>query len=529
MKTKFFDEFTLKTNGKFDMLKLNSATYHKDKRELVVRFIISAFEIHSFDDECKKEVQSVLEQMFSGVSVSVQYIRTYADANVVRNKILEFFNGANQLIFHSLNEDTLKIDVGDKDIDVKFKLDTPVYKMLMAGDLLQKLEDCLDCSFNHYIDVVTQENIVDVKTLEDDIHIDTTTHIDSSLRLVQVNIGSKVYSRGKVDGISQMPNYIVDVKSACENIVLCGKISQIEKKTYKNKQYDPNDPKSKAEFLPFVKFFIDDSTAKMECVSFVGTDESAQKILDLKDQTEVVCMGKVAWSQFSGHWSFTVNAIFEAGIDYDSIHPTKSKPVPQKYLTIKPEKYTEEVETTLLDDGKTDEVIDEYFNGKTFVIFDLETTDLRTETAEIIELSALKVVDGVPIETFNTLVKPLAPISDEISSITHISNAMVLDAPQVEAVLPDFYKFSHGCILCGHNISGYDFPIISRIGEGMGYMFDNELCDTLLLARKYLTELHNFKLETISKAFGISHTNAHRAMSDVFATYGALKVIAKRM
>lgn len=529
MKTKFFDEFTMRTNGKFDMLKLNSATYHKDKRELIVRFIISAFEIHSFDDECKKEVQQVLEQMFSGVAVSVQYIRTYADTNVVRNKILEFFNGANLLIFHSLNEDTLKIDVGDKDIDIKFKLDTPSYKMLMAGDLLTKLEDVLDRSFNLDIDIITQENIVDVTTLEDDIHIDTTTHLDSSLRLVQINVGSKIYARGKVDGISQMPNYIVDVKNATENIVLCGKISQIEKKSYKNKRYNPEDPKTGAEFLPFVKFNLDDTTARIECVSFVGKDEDAEKILAIANNSDVVCMGKVSWSQFSGRWSFTVNAVFEASIDYDSIHPVKSKPVPEKYLTIKPEKYVEEVETTLLDDEKQEEVIDDYFKDKSFVIFDIETTDLNTEVAEVIELSALKVVNGVPTEIFNTLVKPIATISDEISSITHITNAMVLDAPSIEAVLPDFYKFTHGSILCGHNIQGYDFPIISRIGEGMGYMFDNELCDTLLLARKYLTELHNFKLETISKAFGISHTNAHRAMSDVYATYGALKVIAKRL
>ena len=37
-------------------------------------------------------------------------------------------------------------------------------------------------------------------------------------------------------------------------------------------------------------------------------------------------------------------------------------------------------------------MITDYFKGKTFVIFDLETTDLKTEIAEIIELAALKVV-----------------------------------------------------------------------------------------------------------------------------------------
>lgn len=530
MATKFFEEFTVRSKGEFPMLKLNSATYYKDKRELVVKFIISAFEIRSFDEESKKRVQSIIEQMFAGVSVSVQYIRTYADNNVVKNKVLEFFNRSNQMIFRRINDETLQIEVGDNDIDVKFVLDTPTYKLLTAGDLLSRLEEYLDCSFNQNIDVIVEENPYSNENDDDsDIHIDTTMHADSSVRLVGVHVGEKVYARGKIDGISQMPNYIIDVKGACDNIVLCGKISQIEKKSYKNKKYKPDDSKSGPETLPFVKYVLDDTTGRVEGVSFVAHEEDADKIVALKDQTQVVCMGKVTWSQYSGAWSFQVNAMFEGDIDFDSIHLTSVKPVPDKYVTIKPQKYVDMSEKTLLDAEKPANVITDYFKGKTFVIFDLETTDLKTEIAEIIELAALKVIDGVPTETFQTLVKPLATISEEITNITHISNAMVLDAPSIENVMPDFFKFTHGSILCGHNIAGYDYPIIARISEKMGYNFDNELCDTLLLARKYLTELPNCKLETISKAYGISHENAHRAMSDVYATFGALQEISKRM
>ena len=109
MTTKFFEEFTVRSKGEFPMLKLNSATYYKDKRELVVKFIISAFEVRSFDEESKKKVLSVVEQMFAGVDVSVQYIRTYADNNVVKNKVLEFFNRNNQMIFRRINDETLQI------------------------------------------------------------------------------------------------------------------------------------------------------------------------------------------------------------------------------------------------------------------------------------------------------------------------------------------------------------------------------------------------------------------------------------
>ena len=528
MTNKFIEEFTIRSKGEFPMLKYNSATYYKAQRELVVKFIISAFEVRAFDEESKKKVQSIIEEMFSGISVSVQYIRTYADANVVKNKVLEFFNRTNQMIFRRINDNTLHIEVGDNDIDVKLTFETPTYKMLMAGDLVDRLYDCLDTSFNQHIDIVTEEDVLNTNENVDDIHIDTVVKVDSTLRLVETRTGAKVYSRGKIDGVSQMPNYIIDVKGACENIVLCGKISQIEKKTYKNKRYNPDDAKSGPETLPFVKFMLDDTTAKIDSVCFAGKDEDVERILALKEQSQVVCMGKVSWSQFSSAWSFTVNAIFEADINFDSIHLTSVKPVPDKYVTIKPEPYVDTTQKSLLDVGKVEE-INPYFIGKTFVIYDLETTDVKTDLAEIIELAALKVVDGVPTETFQTLVKPVAAISQTITELTHITNAMVLDSPSIEQVVPDFFKFAHGCILCGHNIAGFDYPILNRIAEKSGYNFDNELVDTLLLARKYLTELPNCKLETISKTFGITHENAHRAMSDVYATWGALKIIAQRM
>lgn len=325
-----------------------------------------------------------------------------------------------------------------------------------------------------------------------------------------------------------MPNYISDIKGSCDNIVLCGKISNIDKKTYKNKRYNPDDPKSGAQNLPFVKFMLDDTTSKIECVCFANNDEDADRIVNLKDQSLIACTGKVSWSQFSNKWSYTVNAIFKADINFDSIHLSAAKAEPKYYTTVFPQQYVDCSVKSLLD--TEEKPVPEYFAGKTFVVFDLETTGKMTDTAEIIELAALKIVNGKETETFQTLVKPVGAISEEITALTHITNSMVLDAPDIENVLPDFFKFTRdNSILVGHNISGYDFPIVNRYAEKMGYVFDNEMVDTLLLARRYLTELPNFKLETISKHFGISHENAHRAMSDVYATAQTLKIIANRL
>lgn len=525
--TKFFEEFTKRTNGKFDALKLNSATYFKDKRELTVRFIISAFEIRNLREDEKAEIQKIIEDIFAGVKISVQYVRTYADQNVVKNKIIEYFNTRNQLVFRRIKDDSIDVSVFDKEIDIRLLFETPTYKMLDAGDTASALKDYLDMWFNQSVDVILEEKVVDLKELADEeIHIDTTVVRDTSLRLVQVNVGEKIYARGKVGGISQLPNYISDIKGATDNIILCGKVSNISKHMYKNKKYNPDDAKSRDAELPLIRFMLDDTTSKIECVCFPRAEE-AEAIEKMAERSHIVCAGKVGISAYNNALSFTINSIFGCEIDFESIHLKTLKGVPERYETVMPEPFKLVAQNSLFDLEEND--VSAFLKDKTFIIYDLEATDRFPETAEIIELAALKVVNGQAVETFKTLVKPVEPIPAKITEITSIDNAMVADAPPIEQVLPDFYKFSRGGALVGHNVVGYDYPLLAKFAEKEGYNFDNDLVDTLLLARKHLTELHSFALENISKNFGISHENAHRAMSDVLATFELLKILAKRM
>ena len=48
---------------------------------------------------------------------------------------------------------------------------------------------------------------------------------------------------------------------------------------------------------------------------------------------------------------------------------------------------------------------------QTFIVVDLETTGLSPETDHIIEIGALKYVDGTCVEMFSQLVKPPVSIS----------------------------------------------------------------------------------------------------------------------
>ncbi|MBR4800080.1 MAG: hypothetical protein IK048_00150 [Clostridia bacterium] len=527
MSVKFIEEFNKASENKFDMLKFASATYNKQSRTLDIKFIIDAFEIRKFGDEERAEVQKICQSLFDGVKVNVAYQKSYADENVVKNKVIEFFNKNNQMIFRRLKDENLAISVDNSEILIKITFDTPTYMMLKTGDLVGKLKEFLEHNFNQEITIDTEEQVVDLKQImqDDDMTIETTIRDDAAARIVKIELGKKIYSRVKIEGLPHLPGYVIDVKGANDNVVLAGKMFAMSKYMYKNKKFDPQNPSAEPEKLPLVRFLLDDTTSKISCVCF-PKDDDLEKIESIEDGDTIVCVGKVGLSTYDSALTFTVSAIFECEIDFGSVRLTALKPVPKKYTTVFPKPYYEIGQKSLLD---TEKVIPDYFKGKTLVVYDLEATDKFVSSAEIIEIAACKIVDGVETETFQTLVKPECSITQEITALTHIDNLMVADAPTIDQVLPDFYKFTRDSILVGHNISGYDYPLIKIYADKYGYNFDNELKDTLLLARQYLTELPNFKLETISKVFGISHENAHRALSDVMATCEALKIIARRM
>ncbi len=525
--TKFFEEFLEKSKGAYPELKFNSATYRRDKHELEVRFIISAFDSKLYDDKKKADVQNIVESIFPGINIIISYIRTYADKTIVTNKIYEYFNKYEQMLFKFLVEDNISVSVDEKNIEIQITFDTPTYMLLKNSNSAGNLKEFLDESFNGNIEVEYVENIVDTSTINaEDLIPKRTFTTAQSFRLIKTEGCEKVYARGKVSGVNQMPNYICDIKHPTENVVLCGKISGIQHKEFKNKKYNPDDPNSREpETKPMFRCIIDDTTAKIECVCFPRlSDVDALKTLN--DGEEVICLGNVSVSTYNGALSYTLDGIFRCSICFDSIQKVQNKPCPTKYTKVFPEPYTKMSQDSLFEEKAS---TPEFLKDKTFVVFDFEATDKFINTAEPIELAAVKMVNGKITEVFQTFAKPSQPISEFITNLTSITNDMVKSSPKFEEILPDFFRFTRDAILVGHNISGYDFPLLEKYAREEGYNFDNDMFDTLLVAREKLNEFKKFDLETLSKNLNISHENAHRAIADVYATAELLKVLAQRL
>ncbi|WP_167956814.1 PolC-type DNA polymerase III [Anaerosporobacter faecicola] len=151
------------------------------------------------------------------------------------------------------------------------------------------------------------------------------------------------------------------------------------------------------------------------------------------------------------------------------------------------------------------------------VVFDIETTGFGPVNDKIIEIGAVKVINGEIQDRYSTFINPEIPIPYEITKLTSIQDEMVMDYPTIEQILPEFLAFCKGCVLVAHNAS-FDVGFITKKAEQQGIATDFTVIDTVAMARVLLPNLAKFKLNVVAKELGVSLENHHRAVDDAGAT-----------
>ena len=159
-----------------------------------------------------------------------------------------------------------------------------------------------------------------------------------------------------------------------------------------------------------------------------------------------------------------------------------------------------------------------------FVAFDIETSGTFGAAkgdvpSEITEIGAVKVENGKIVSRFSSLCNPGRKITPIAMKVTGITDAMVLSEPPVDVVIRLFAEFVGDSILVGHNIKSSDLHYITTAANRAGVAFENKFFDTYLYAKtlKEQQGWENVKLEYLSKVFGITQNEAHRAWCDAEA------------
>jgi len=181
-------------------------------------------------------------------------------------------------------------------------------------------------------------------------------------------------------------------------------------------------------------------------------------------------------------------------------------------------------------------------NHRYITVIDLETTGKDKYTCFPTEF-ACKVYnpytfEPVPDGEFcSGLMRPqdLSIVEPEALEITKIKMSDLEKAPLVDVMWQkclDFImqfnkkKDSWNCpIAGGHNIDGFDIPIINRMNKLFGDKKEKTVCfndymtlDLLKIVFSWFNgtkELANYKLDTLRDYFGIPKEGSHRALKDV--------------
>ena len=162
---------------------------------------------------------------------------------------------------------------------------------------------------------------------------------------------------------------------------------------------------------------------------------------------------------------------------------------------------------------------------KSYIAFDLETTGLKPQENEIIEIGALKVREGKVVDRFMEFIHPLSPISSAISELTGITNDMVATARSCEQVLPDFLDFCEDDVLIGHNVM-FDYSFTKCSASKCGLPFEKNGLDTLKIARKVHKDFPSKSLGALCDYYHIENKSAHRAYHDALATAKLYQTLA---
>lgn len=154
---------------------------------------------------------------------------------------------------------------------------------------------------------------------------------------------------------------------------------------------------------------------------------------------------------------------------------------------------------------------------ESYVVFDIETTGFSPVNDKIIEIGAVKVVNSKIVERFSEFVNPKVPIPYRIEQLTSISDDMVIDAEEIDVILPKFLEFCKDSILVAHN-ADFDMSFIKAKSKEQGIDIDFTYVDTMGLSRAFFPTQAKHNLDVLCKNMGVSNEHHHRAVDDAEAT-----------
>ena len=172
-----------------------------------------------------------------------------------------------------------------------------------------------------------------------------------------------------------------------------------------------------------------------------------------------------------------------------------------------------------------------------FVALDVETTGLRVQQAEIVDVAAVRFEDFEPVEVFSTLCFPKRGINHEAAEINGIYEDDVAGKPTFQQIAASLQDFIGKDNLVGHNLF-FDLKFITKYGVDVTSQ-KRKYYDTLEISQRTVEkyrykktydrefdlydsewvggDVENYRLGTLCEFYKIPTPSSHRALGDAVA------------
>ncbi len=446
-----------------------------------------------------------------GMTASVKIVKRTPDAEMLKTRIFEHIQKSFPAASAFLSPESVHVEMLTSGANFYVDIAAGEQTLFTSGKILDEVSRYLSSVFcgSFYGNVrLVEKETLDAALLEE-LPEDREESAPQEIREFPI------CEYAKIDGVdAPLKNavYIADSGMVEGNFSVCGRLQYFEEIKYTRHNEKTGEDMERTRF----SLSVNDGTGFLRTTYF-PKKATLEKVRELKVGDSVVLTGSN--EEYNGNRSFKAAKI-NFGRPPERFEPTarQGKPVPKFYHTVFPESYVDYTQAGLFDDlNKPDDL-----KNNVFVCFDLETTGLNNNPAmgrmdRIIELGAVKIVNGEMKEKFSSFVACPDKLSNEIVNLTGIRDIDLVGAPEVEKVLADFYKFTEGAYLVGHNVT-FDYRFVKYYGEQYGYMFDKKQYDTLALAQEILRgQIPNYKLNSVADYYGFTF-NHHRAFDDACVT-----------
>ncbi|MBM1218687.1 3'-5' exonuclease [Ponticoccus sp. SC2-23] len=179
----------------------------------------------------------------------------------------------------------------------------------------------------------------------------------------------------------------------------------------------------------------------------------------------------------------------------------------------------------LLDAAQSREVRDTPLRDLCFVAFDTETTGLSVEKDAIVQIGAVRILNGriVEGEAVDCYVNPGMPIPPASTRIHKVTDEDVAGAPGIAEAGRALHHFARDAVLVAHN-APFDVGLLKKSEAEIGVRWSHPVLDTVLLSSVVfgINEPHSLDALCDRLSITIPPELRHTAMGDARATGEAL-------